>query len=342
MSRSGQIKKDETAGGYYFVVDVAAAGEPRKQLKRRFRTYKEARAGLTKVLGDLDGGSYVKPQRQTFGEYVELWLQGVRLEVRPSTAKSYERNLRLHALPALGERPLQAIRPGELRALYAQLLVDGKLDGQRQSVGGLSRRSVAYLHTIIGSVLRTAVDDGLLQSSPAAKIRPPSSTAEGQDHTSIVTWPREVLARFLAESTEHRQWPAWVLLATTGMRRGEALGSRGNRSTSTPAVCRYGGRWSTSTGTSRCGLTPNAPRATGAVPRSRHGGGAASAPGHAGRGAAPRRARLRRLWLGVRDAGRPAVAPGAVLPDVPSAGAPASPAADSGARSAAHLGDAGA
>jgi integrase len=105
-----------------------------------------------------------------------------------------------------------------------QLLVDGKLDYRRQSVGGLSRRSVAYLHTIVGKVFKTAVRDGLLRINPATAADVPSVAAQGDRHEQIHTWPRAVLADFLLRSKDHRHATAWLLLATTGLRRGEALG----------------------------------------------------------------------------------------------------------------------
>jgi hypothetical protein len=202
MSRE-PIRK-EASGRYVAVADVAAPGEPRKQLRRRFDTYKAAREWLTKTRHDVREGLFVAPKRTTFAEYVEEWVIRQRLQVRPSTAASYERYLRLHAVPALGPRPMHAIRPGELEKLYVQLLVDGKLDYRRQSVGGLSRRSVAYLHTIIGKVFKTAVRDGLLRVNPATATEVPSAAAQGDQHEQINTRPRELLADFLVRSRDHR------------------------------------------------------------------------------------------------------------------------------------------
>ena len=224
MSRSGSIKKDASGTGYYFVVDVARRGDPRKQLKRRFRTFRETRAALTEVLADLDRGTYVRSDRITLYQWVEQWLPVMRTQVRPSTATSYERNLRLHVLPSLGGRQIQALRAADLTALYARLLLSGRLNHRRESVGGLSHTSVAYVHTILGKALEAAVRGELLATNPARRADVPKAAAVAASKTTMKTWSREDIRRFLSSSQGHRHHAAWLLLATTGLRRGEALG----------------------------------------------------------------------------------------------------------------------
>jgi integrase len=216
--------RKEASGRYVVVLDVAAPGEPRKQLKRRFDTQRDARDWLRKTQHELREGMFVEPRRTTFAEFVDEWVVRQRLQVRPSTAASYERYLRLHAVPTLGQRPMQAIRTGELEKMYVRLLVDGKLNCRAESVGGLSRRSVAYLHTIVGKLFKTAVKDGLLRVNPAVGADVPSADAQADRHERINTWRRAVLADFLVRSRDHRHATAWLLLATTGVRRSEALG----------------------------------------------------------------------------------------------------------------------
>lgn len=188
MSRGGSIKKDLATGGYYFVVDISRAGEPRKQLN-------------------------------------EQWVPVLRTQVRASTAHSYERNLRLHVIPHLGSKPLQSVRPADLTTLYARLLSDGRRDHLGRATGAeLSLRSVAYLHTILGKCLGDAVDGGLLKVNPArrAKVPKPASAATGTTSSApghaksrrTSSPPLEGIATTLPGCC----WPPH------GLRRGEALG----------------------------------------------------------------------------------------------------------------------
>lgn len=181
MSRREPIRK-EASGRYLVVIDAAGPGEPRHQVKRRFGTYKAARAWLSQTRMELTEQRFVRPQRITLAEHVQAWLPVLRTQVRESTSSSYARNLRLHVLPTLGTKPLQSIRPADLTSLYAQLLANGRRDHQS---GGLSSTTVAYVHTIVGKCLEAAVRGELLVSNPARRAEVPRGAAKGDRHTMM-------------------------------------------------------------------------------------------------------------------------------------------------------------
>ncbi len=62
---SEPIRKEAT-GRYVVVLDVAAQGEKRRQLKRRFGTYKQARAWYHETRVHISTGAFVRPQKVTF------------------------------------------------------------------------------------------------------------------------------------------------------------------------------------------------------------------------------------------------------------------------------------
>jgi integrase len=90
---------------------------------------------------------------------------------------------------------------------------------------GLDRRTVNYVHTILHRALKDAVRWGRLARNPADAADPPRA---GQKSDGVLAWDAETLRVFLAHSRESgdRLHTLWVLLATTGMRRGEAIGLR--------------------------------------------------------------------------------------------------------------------
>jgi len=108
-----------------------------------------------------------------------------------------------------------------LNSLYAQLLADGK---QSNGGGGLSARSVRYVHTILHRALRDAVRCGRVSHNAADAADPPRASATARP--TMTTWTGEQLRAFLDYTVDHRLYSAFVVLATTGMRRGEALGLR--------------------------------------------------------------------------------------------------------------------
>jgi integrase len=90
---------------------------------------------------------------------------------------------------------------------------------------GLNRRTVNYVHTILHRAFKDAVRWGRLARNPTDAADPPRA---GQKADSVPAWDAATLRTFLSRSRENgdRLHALWVLLATTGMRRGEAIGLR--------------------------------------------------------------------------------------------------------------------
>ena len=191
--------------------------------RRGFSTKSEAQAALDDLRVAGRQGVYVAPVRQCLGEYLtQDWLTAIKVSVEPSTWASYERYMRLHVIPHIGHVRLQAVEAGILNRLYAELLESGRLDGKP---GGLSARSVRYVHTILGRAFRDAVRWGRLTRNPAETSTPPSAT-QAAPAAEMQTWDARTLSRFLDAERPSRYYVAWLFMATTGCRRGEALGLR--------------------------------------------------------------------------------------------------------------------
>jgi integrase len=223
MSREGSVKKD-ASGKWKVVLDVTPPGATKRKqvLRRGFATKSAALDALDDLKGKLRSGSYVVPTKQTFGEYLDEWLKTITPTVRPATLFSYKRNLELHVKPRIGGVLLQALDPGVLNVLFAELLADGN----QARDGGLSPRTVRYIATIIHRALKDAVKWRRLERNPADAADPPKASASKR--ASMETWSAEQLRDYLqrTQAANDRYHAFWVLLATTGMRRGEALGLR--------------------------------------------------------------------------------------------------------------------
>ncbi len=124
-------------------------------------------------------------------------------------------------IPHLGGVPLQKVNAVHLNKLYAQLLAGGRKRGE----GGLSPRTVRYIHVILGRALGDAVRWGLLERNPARLADPPAQDGL-KPGGHIRTWSPEQVRSFLDFVAGHRLSAAWITLVTTGMRRGELLGLR--------------------------------------------------------------------------------------------------------------------
>jgi integrase len=203
---------------WYYVVDVGRDSDGRRiQRKRRgFRTKRDAERALRDLLQDLDQGTYVGPSALTVGEYLlEHWLPLVRLRVRPTTYHHhYEWAVNNHIVPHLGDVKLQELREHHVERLHAHLHAHGRADGR----GGLSTKTIRLVHGVLRKALNDAVGRYIDRNYAALVSAPRDQRPE------IVVWTEDALSDFLTDAAADRLSALWLLLATTGMRRGEALG----------------------------------------------------------------------------------------------------------------------
>lgn len=223
MSRGSVVKRGK---GYAVVLELAQdpeTGRRRQKWHSGYRTKADAERARTELLGRLDQGTYVAPTKSTLGEFLAEWLDTIETTVRESTADSYRRNVENHVIPRIGSVRLTSVDAGTLNGLYAEMLRSGRRDGR----GGLSPRTVRYVHTILHRAFKDAVRWGRLVRNPADAADPPAA-GSGEERPDIETWDAATLRQFLGLAREHeeRWYAAWVLLATTGARRGEVLGLR--------------------------------------------------------------------------------------------------------------------
>jgi integrase len=163
---------------------------------------------LATALRNRQQGLVAAGPSQTVAQYLNHWLtETVSSSVRPRTLESYDLNVR-RLMPHLGKLRLSALGPAAIQGAYAALLRRG-----------LSRRSVEQAHTVLHCALRQALLWGLIGRNPTeAVVVPRGSRREMKTLT-------DDQVRLLFETTEGSRLHAlWVLLATTGLRLGEALG----------------------------------------------------------------------------------------------------------------------
>ena len=221
MSKTGSIKKSGSTWG--FVLDLGRQDGRRQQVRKRgFRTKKDTQTALNDALAELQHGTYVRPQRITFGSFLDDWLATLAIAGRrPTTIAGYRREIRIHIKPALGELELQQITAVDLDRLYAQLASVGSPDGR----GALSKNSIRKVHVLIGTALGNAELKGLVQRNVARVASPPS--ARSAKAPEMTCWTPEQLRTFLnfvAVDSHHA--PMLRLAALTGLRRAELCGLR--------------------------------------------------------------------------------------------------------------------
>jgi integrase len=162
----------------------------RRQSSKTFRTRKEAEIELSRWLREIDTGTAIDGTRMTFGDFLDHWLDvDVQHRVRPSTISSYRAQIRAHILPVLGSVPLQKLQPIQIRQFYAGKLIGGRVDG---TPGGLSAKSVQYLHGIVHQALAQAIKWQMVPRDVTDAVTPPRSRRR-----KVTTWTADDARRFL-------------------------------------------------------------------------------------------------------------------------------------------------
>jgi len=171
------------------------------------RTRGEVAAKLAEAMADLQRGIPVITSNQPLSQYLDYWLQSVKNSIRPKTFESYDLNVR-RLQPLIGKRRLNDLSPAAIERAYAELQAAGR-----------SNRSVVQAHSVLHNALKKAVKWGLLARNPTEAVSVPRP-----ERNEMKTLSEEQVRILFEASRDDPLHVLWVLLVTTGLRLGEALG----------------------------------------------------------------------------------------------------------------------
>lgn len=196
-------------------VTVSAPGEKRRQASKMFDRKRDAEEWAAEQTVDRARGDSVPPAKMPLGDYLTEWLGSLGMaQLEASTISWYRSAVERHIVPALGHVRLDRLTATQIEAFLAEKANNGRLDGS----GGLGATSVRRLSVTLRKALDAAVRKGLLRVNPADLADRPK--VPRKDVTADV-WTPEQTAAFLEATRGDRLWPAWVVLAMTGLRRSE-------------------------------------------------------------------------------------------------------------------------
>jgi integrase len=182
---------------------------------------------MQKVLIDARTGLSPKAAKDTFECYAKVWLDKQKLA--NSTLMGYEKIIRVHLVPSLGKLKVTQIVPSTIAKLYRDLERNGNR-GRLTSGNALSANSVNKIHIVLGSILSSAVDDGLVRINHARNnpkaIQAPTGRSIRMQKKELRTWsPTEMVAFLDWNKDLHGDdlHALWRLYFMSGMRRGEGV-----------------------------------------------------------------------------------------------------------------------
>ena len=178
-----------------------------KEHARHFARKVDGQRWLDETAAAMVTGQYADPRagRVTVREYARQW-QAAQVW-RDKTAKRIETDLRLHVLPALGERPIATVRPSDVQGLVKGLGAH------------LAPSTVRVVYSTVRGLFRAAVEDRVIPISPCVRVRLPAASQGDR----LVIPPVETVRAVAAALPVHYRAAVYVA-AGLGLRPGEVFG----------------------------------------------------------------------------------------------------------------------
>lgn len=194
-------------GRWFGEVDVTVMGQGRKRRAVSAKTKQEVRVKLTRLQRRVAQEATAGPD-QPLAQWLTYWLTEVA-QVRPSTLRGYRTCVDWRIIPALGDRPLRAITPEDVRALLRAMEVEGRAPSTRkQALSVLSR------------ALDVALREGKIERNPCATVARPSLARQATHGSLTLAQVSQLMPHILAHPNAAR----WATAVVLGIRQGEALG----------------------------------------------------------------------------------------------------------------------
>lgn len=173
------------------------------------KTQKEVRLALSKIVSEMDSGTYAEPSKMKVSQWLDEWLASYTMNIKPATRSAYEEHIRVHIKPSLGDIPLKQLSTRDIQHLYTNLLKEREL----------SPKTVRNIHGVLHRTLEQAKLLGCIRVNPTDAAVTPRV-----EKKQVETLDAEDIGKFLAaiRGTKY-EYPLFVAVFT-GLRQGELLG----------------------------------------------------------------------------------------------------------------------
>lgn len=219
--------RDGRLTGYVAALTYADADGRTQRIRVYGPTRADAREKLKKARERIESGAPARDAMMPVGAWLAHWRATTLAasDRKQATRALYEGLSRLHLEPEpFGAIRLDKLKPSDVEKLVLTMRaktkpgtkgVDGLPGGH---VRALSDSTIRSTYTVLRAGLDGAVRDGLLAKNPAAAVKRP-----GVERVEAKHLDRRAVAQVLAAADGSRYHPALVLVAATGLRRGEVL-----------------------------------------------------------------------------------------------------------------------
>ena len=210
----GQLRTRKRGKYWEWSFEGAKIGGKRNPIsKSGYRTKADALAAGTQAKAEYDStGRAFTPSEISVADYLDYWYNNYVRQLRYNTQVDYERKIRVHIKPALGQYRLAALEPDAI-----QRWIDGKKDD------GYSQNMLKNILSCLSGALDYAVQPcKYIKYNPCSYIKFPKVPVDlkAKEHTEYICTPKDyraIIDRFPAGSS-------FFLPLTVGYHLGTRLG----------------------------------------------------------------------------------------------------------------------
>ena len=226
---SGSMRARTDRGRDAWELRVFVGRDATGRVRHRSQLFRGTRRAAEKELAKMIAKQDAVPERvpdevsrtwgptTTFNDAIAGWRDNGWEDLSPLTAQRYESVWRVHIRDTLGRRRIKSVGPYDIERFFRKLKADGA-----------GRETIRYSRSVLHRACRLARKwSGNTLPNPVADTELPNFTrAELPEPVRAPTLGevRSILAA--AESLDSRYRTALVVVAATGMRRGEACALR--------------------------------------------------------------------------------------------------------------------
>jgi integrase len=211
--------RERSPGHYAIVIDVRDPQTGKR--KRRWHSFRgtkrQAQVECARLISEIQGGTYLEPNKMTVVVFLDRWLAYIKPRVAPRTFERYDEICRKNIVPLLGAVILTKLRPAQISDAWTKALACG----HRGTGGALSPRTVHHMHVVLKGALRRALRWGMLSRNPAEAVDAPKVERAGMS-----TYDLAQTAELIEAVRGTRIFIPAVLAVLCGLRRGEICALR--------------------------------------------------------------------------------------------------------------------
>lgn len=149
-----------------------------------------------------------------FSHYAANWMATYKANcLKHTTLREYTAILNRHLLPVYGQRDIRSITTDNIQQLMNEK-------------ASLSRKSIHEIVMVLGMILESAMEDGLIARNPARSRRLRNPSSKETKRNALTREQTDDIIQHLSCLVEERDRTMLALLLYTGMRRNEVLGLR--------------------------------------------------------------------------------------------------------------------